>query len=309
MTDSTMPAPALLAWAGKELGVRVSVTTDTPRPRRTARANSGENSRGNPRVWVLRRPDGALFHLKVSPQPLAYERETLALRHAVPALGAGRAPQLRASNAAHLALLLTTVQGRPLRHPAVSPAEEVQAHRQGGALLARLHEAGDLSGPRRTEAERALWTAADGAAPLLRRAADRITAAEHGYVRDLTERLRVLPPLPLAFIHGAARPRNLLWSRSTEQAGWIGFERARFAPAVQDFVRMSCGIWADRPDLRAACFQGYGRGLVPEERHALKALAALDAVRCLVRGPALADHEVTARGRRTLNRLTAGVFV
>ncbi|MFG2479209.1 phosphotransferase [Streptomyces fagopyri] len=301
MTDSTMPAPALLTWAGQELGVRVSVTADTPHPRRTPR--------GNPCVWVLRRPDGARFHLKVSPQPLAYERETLALRHAVPALGAGRAPQLRASNAEHLALLLTTVPGRPLRQLAVSPAKEVRAHRQGGVLLARLHAAGDLSGPRRAEAEQALRAVTDSAGPLLRQAGDRLTSAEHGYVRGLTEQLRVLPPLPLAFIHGAAGPRNLLWSRSTELAGWTGFERARFAPAVQDFVRMSCGIWADRPDLRAACFQGYGRGLVPEERYALRALAALDAVSCLVRGPALGDHEVTARGRRTLDRLMTGVFV
>ncbi|MFD8424126.1 phosphotransferase [Streptomyces sp. NPDC059466] len=304
MTDSTMPAPALLTWAGRELGVRVTVMADAPHPRRTSR----DNSPGNPRVWVLRRPDGARFHLKVSSRPLAYERETLALRHAVPALGAGRAPQLRASNAEHLALLLTTVPGRPLRQLTVSPAKEARAHRQGGVLLARLHAAGDLSGPRRSEAEQALRAVADDAGLLLRRAGDRITSAEHGYVRDLTDRLRLLPPLPLAFIHGAAGPRNLVWSRSTEQAGWTGFERARFAPAVQDFVPMSCGIWADRPDLRAACFQGYGRVLVPEERHALKALAALDALNCLVRGPALDDHEVTARGRRTLDRLMAGVF-
>lgn len=71
---------------------------------------------------------------------------------------------------------------------------------------------------------------------------------------------------------------------------------------------MACTTWADRPDLRAACLQGYGRDLTPEEQHALKCLAALDAVSCLVWGPKLDDPHVTARGRRTLDRLVEGVF-
>ncbi|MGW7369896.1 phosphotransferase enzyme family protein [Streptomyces sp. NPDC054841] len=295
MTDTTMPAPSLLAWAGRELGARPSTKVVS-------------HARENSRVWELVLPGGARFYLKISPQPLMYERETLALRHAVPALGAGRAPQLRASSAEHLALLLTSVPGRPLEQLTVDPPEEVRAHRQGGALLARLHAAGDLSGRWRAEAEQALHAAADGADKHLWQAGDSLTAAEQKLVRDLAGQLSMLPPLPLAYIHGDAWDRNLLWSQSLGQAGWIDFERSRFAPAVADFVVMSCGIWADRPDLRAACFQGYGRDLVPEEQHALKGLAALDAVSALVRGPAHNDHEVTRRGRRTLDRLMAGVF-
>ncbi|GAA2662741.1 hypothetical protein [Streptomyces vastus] len=71
---------------------------------------------------------------------------------------------------------------------------------------------------------------------------------------------------------------------------------------------MSCGVWADRPGLRTACLGGYGRGLSCEELHALKGMAALDAVSCLVWGPAHTDPEVAARGRRTLDRLMAGLF-
>ncbi|MEU3299026.1 aminoglycoside phosphotransferase family protein [Streptomyces sp. NPDC006678] len=296
MTESTVPAPALLAWVCKELGARPSI-------------RDVSHARRNSRVWELVRPGGARFYLKVSPLPLMYERETFALRHAVPALGADRAPQLRASSAEHLALLLTAVPGRPLREVAVTPAEEGRAHRQGGALLARLHAAGDLSGVRRTEAERALQAAADGADRHLRLAGDRLTPEERRLVRDLAEQLHSLPPLPLAFIHGDARPRNLLWSQPLAQAGWIDFERARFATVAHDFVRMSSDVWPDRPDLRAACLQGYGRDLVPEEQCALKALAALDAVSALVPGPAPDDPDVTAsRGRRTLDRLMAGVL-
>ncbi|MFC4466865.1 phosphotransferase enzyme family protein [Streptomyces xiangluensis] len=295
MTDSTTPSPSLLGWAQKELGAPLTVS-DASHPR--------ENSR----VWELVRRDGVRFYLKVSPQPLMYERETFALRSAVPSLGAGSAPQLRASSAEHLALLLTAVPGRPLKELTLTPAEECEAYRQGGMLLARLHAAGDLSGPRRREAEGGLQAAADSADKHLRKAGDRLTPADHKLVRDLADQLRLVPPLPLAFIHGDGWARNLMWSRKLAQAGWVDFERARFAPAVQEFVLMSCGVWADRPDLRAACLRGYGRGLSREELHALKGLAALDAVTCLVWGPAHNDPEVTARGRRTLDRLMAGVF-
>ncbi|WP_063795241.1 phosphotransferase [Streptomyces silaceus] len=154
----------------------------------------------------------------------------------------------------------------------------------------------------------ALRTAADGAENHLREAEDRVTSPQQQLVRDLAADLRVLPALPLAFTHGDAWDRNLLWSRSRRQAGWIDFERSHFAPAVQDFVMLACSTWVDRPELRTACLQGYGRDLTPEEEHALRCLAALDAVSCLHWGPRLGDHEVTARGKRTLDRLTTGVF-
>ncbi|MWA08450.1 phosphotransferase enzyme family protein [Streptomyces sp. BA2] len=294
MTNPSTPAPDLLAWASRVLGARPAVR-DVSHPR--------ENSR----VFQLDLPGDVRFYLKISPKAVMYERETLALRHAAPALGAGGAPQLRASSADHLALLLTAVPGRPLEQWTLTPAEEARAHRRSGVLLARLHAAGDLSGPRRAEAEQALQAAADGADRHLRAAGDRLTAPEQKLVRSLAEQLRTLPPLPLAYIHGDAWERNLMWSRTQQRAGWIDFERSRFATAVQDFVRMACTTWADRPDLRAACLQGYGRDLTAEEQHALKGLAALDAVSCLAWGPAHDDPDVTARGRRTLDRLMAGV--
>ncbi|MDN0200000.1 aminoglycoside phosphotransferase family protein [Streptomyces sp. S.PNR 29] len=295
MTNPITPAPALLTWASRALGARPVV-------------QDASNPHENSRVWQLSVPGDVRFYLKVSPRPLMYERETVALRHSALALGVGHAPQLRASSTDHLTLLLTAAPGRPLKQLTLTPAEETSAHRQGGALLARLYAAGDLSGPRRTEAEQALQAASDGADHHLQQAGDRLTAAEQKLVRDLAEQLRTLPPPPLAFIHGDAWERNLMWSTGLGQAGWIDFERSRLATAVQDFVLMACTPWADRPDLRAACLQGYGRDLTPEEQNALACLAALDAVSCLAWGPAHDDPHVTARGRRTLDRLMAGVF-
>ncbi|MFG2586642.1 hypothetical protein [Streptomyces sp. NPDC048438] len=50
-------------------------------------------------------------HLKLSPQPPMYEREAFALRHAAPAPGPCRAPQLRASGAERLAPPASAVPG------------------------------------------------------------------------------------------------------------------------------------------------------------------------------------------------------
>ncbi|MCF3120204.1 phosphotransferase [Streptomyces arenae] len=213
MTNPHTPAPPaadLLARVGRALGARPTVRDAVPAPK-------------DSHVRRLALPNDVHFYRQVYRHPLAYEGETLALRHAVPALGAGHAPQQQ-------------------------------------------------------------------------------------LVRDLAADLCVLPALPLAFLHGDARDRNLLWSRSRRQAGWIDFERSHFAPAAQDFVTLACSRWVDRPELRTACLQGYGRDLTPEEEHALRCLAALDAVSCLRWGPRLGDHEVTARGKRTPDRLTTGVF-
>ncbi|GGU49665.1 phosphotransferase [Streptomyces violascens] len=295
MTNSTTLSPALLAWASRGLDARPV-------------ARDASHDRSNSRVWHLSLPNGVDFYLKIAPNPVMYERETFALRATAPALGYEGAPQLRDSSPEHLALLLTAVPGRPLKQLKLSPAEEARAHRHAGALLARLHAAGDLSGPRRAEAEQALQAAAEGAEGHLAKAGDRLTTPEQKLVRDLAEQLRTLPPLPLAYIHGDAWERNLMWWTARQQAAWIDFERSRFAAAVQDFVLMACATWTDRPDLRAACLQGYGRSLTVEEQRALTCLAAIDAVSCLVWGPDHDDPQVTARGRRTLDRLMAGVF-
>ncbi|TXS44318.1 phosphotransferase [Streptomyces sp. t39] len=293
MTDPTALSPALLSWASRVLGTRLS-GQEISHPRERSRA------------CRLGLPGSVRFSLKVSPKAVLYERETLALRSTAPALGVGDAPQLRASSAEHLALLLTAVPGRLLTEQTLAPAQESRAHRQAGALLARFPAAGDLSGPRRAEAEQALQALVEGAEGHLATAGDRLTAPEQTLVREGAGPLRALPPL--AYIHGDASNRSPKWSGTRQRAGGIDFERSRPATAMQDFVLRACSTRTDRLDLRAACLQGYGRNVMPGKQHAVMGLAALDAVGCLVRGPQLDDAEVITRGRRSLDRLTEGVF-
>ncbi|MFH8388174.1 phosphotransferase enzyme family protein [Streptomyces sp. NPDC018036] len=292
MSEAPSRPTALHRWAERQISG-------------TARARDASHPRDNSRVWELVRADGRRFFLKVSATARSYERETFALRHAAPALGGGRAPQLHASSAEHLALLTAALPGRPANELLLTAAEEYEAHRQAGLLLARLHTAGDLTGHWRTEAEGALHTAEQEADRHVEAAGHRLTPEQRTLVRHLTDRLRQVGPLHLGFIHGNATPANLLWSG---HAAWIGFARSRFAPVVQDFVALACGAWADRPRLRTAFLGGYGRELTPEEQHVLTCLAGLDAVRALTPRAAHDDPDAAERGHRTLHRLMTGVL-
>ncbi|WP_116209784.1 phosphotransferase enzyme family protein [Streptomyces olivoreticuli] len=263
-------------------------------------ARDASRARPGSRLWELARSDGARFFLKLSPSAVSFTRETFAYRHAVPALGGGHAPQLVESDAGLLALLLTALPGAPVPRLRLTSAEHRTAHRRAGALLARLHEVDQWTSETYAEAKASLRTAADGAERYLGRGG-LLSAQEQKLVRDSAEELRLAGPVPLGFVHGDARPQNLLWSG--RHTALIDFERSRFAAAVQDFTAMTCGTWAEHPDRRAAFFTGYGRQLTTEERRMLRCLAAVDATSRLASGPPGA-----ARGRRTLERLASGEF-
>ncbi|GAB2882847.1 hypothetical protein GCM10027074_59130 [Streptomyces deserti] len=185
----------------------------------------------------------------------------------------------------------------------LSAAEQRAAYRQAGTLLARLYQAGELKGPDRIEAEAALSLAADGVEKHLARAGDRLTEPERQLVRDHADRLRRVDRVPVGFIHGDNQPRNWMWSRPIRQLALIDYERTRPAALVQDLVILAATEWLDHPDREHAFLQGYGRPLTNAERLALRCLIALDAVNCLAWGPDNNDPDVTARGRRTLDRL------
>ncbi|MEU2060993.1 phosphotransferase [Streptomyces sp. NPDC013455] len=253
------------------------------------------------RVWELAGERGARWYVKVSPSVKFFARETRAYRHVVPALGHNRAPQLLDSRADDLAMLLTVAPGDPAPGLGLSCAAWRAVHAQAGMLCARLHEAGELDRSDRAEAEASLTAAADGAEKYLGRAGDRLTGDERQLVRAYAARLRRVGPVPQGYIHGDNQPRNWLWSEAG--LAFVDFERTRPAACVQDLVILAVTEWLDHPDREQAFLRSYGRVLTRDERHALRCLTALDAVNCLAWGPDNGHPEVTARGRRTLDRL------
>ncbi|GAA2969451.1 aminoglycoside phosphotransferase family protein [Streptomyces lactacystinicus] len=287
--SQTKPLPAALQrWAEQRIGPVVSV-------------RDASHDWDRSRVWDLKGESGVHHYLKVSPSVKFFTRESRAYRHVVPALGHTRAPHLIESRAQDLALLLTAVPGTPAKQLGLDAAEWRNVHQQAGALCARLHEAGPLDRGDRVEAEASLNAAADGAEKYLARAGDRLNQEEQQLIRDHAARLRHVGPVPVGYVHGDNQPRNWLWSK--HGLALVDFERTRPAARVQDFVILATTQWADHPDREKAFLLSYGRELSDAERHALRCLTALDAVNCLAWGPDNGDAEVTARGRRTLDRL------
>ncbi|WP_051900490.1 phosphotransferase [Streptomyces aureus] len=296
MTDPhLLPAP-LRAWAENTLGALASVRNASPQASSTG-------------LWhVVRACDSARFDIKIARTPDGFTSETFAYRHAVPALGPGRAPRLLATSPRHLALLVTALPGTPLSQLRLTEGALREVHWRAGSLIAQLHQAGRPSGAAHQAASSALSHLADQAADHLDAVGDCLAADEKKFVMDLADRLRVIDHLPLGFVHGGDLASALVCS-GRSQLAVHGFASARFAPVVLDFAGLACGYWSTWPRLRTPFFNSYGRTLAPEERLALHCLMALHVVRSLAQGRALGDRTAADSARALLGRLRNEVSV
>jgi hypothetical protein len=144
-------------------------------------------------------------------------------------------------------------------------------------------------------------TAVDGLGKHLADGGDHLSTTEADLLRRLVSALPGCGPLPAGWRHGDFWERNLLWNG--QRCALIDFERSEAGPRVTDFVKLATSLWPDHPELRTALFEGYGRPLSETEEYALTAFAAADAASALAYGPRHGDPLVTARGRRTVERL------
>jgi Ser/Thr protein kinase RdoA (MazF antagonist) len=256
---------------------------------------------GRSRVWRLTNRQGDRWYLKQHPSVKMHSREVAAYAQWTIALGPGRAPQLRAADPALSAIVVSPVPGEVVHGRSPRGADEREVHRQLGALLRSFHCAAPgrpaaAGCPSLGEVERKLATAR----PHLRR-------GDEVLIREFASRLITLVPLPHVPTHGDAQLRNALWDDRRRQLALIDFERAAYAPAVRDMIRLEYGCWDHRPDLREAFYEGYGRVLTAMETEALHAMAALDALSGIAWGPGAGDREVVERAYRTLTRLRVNI--
>ncbi len=277
--------PGLRSFAAQVAGPIVTVT-DRSWPR------------DGSRVWELAGISGERFYHKQHQSLRFHEREVTAYRLWAHALGARRAPRLRAADTGLRAVLLTALPGQIAKGRHIPEADEPEIHRQAGMLLRRLHgsdTAAEAAGTGRVAAR---------AEEHIARAGALLGADDAGLVRYHAARLpdtaRLLPAVPT---HGDAQPRNFLWDPGARRLALIDFERAEAGLAVRDFVRLEYGAWDGRPALRNAFLNGYGRALTADEESALRDLAALDAVSAIQWGSANNDTDIMTRGYRTLARL------
>lgn len=258
---------------------------------------------GESSVWEVSGPGGRAV-LKAHRQGRKFQQELSANREWVPQLASqplpARAPEpLAWREEAPRALLFAFEPGRLVQDLTLEPAAERDVHRRAGAYLAALHELEitdddplTLSAAFRKRLES--WSgrargilASTVIADVAARAAEALPALEREARRAC---------------HRDYTPRNWLLSPAGELL-IIDFEHARPDLYLNDFERLYVGLWRNRPDLREAFLEGYGRTLTEHELELLSRTAALGALSTVVWAREHGDEEFEAHGWRTLEWL------
>ncbi|MGW0731773.1 aminoglycoside phosphotransferase family protein [Streptomyces sp. NPDC002851] len=250
-------------------------------------------------VWEIEGPHGMRWFAKQHAGPRLHQREVDAYANWTQALGADRAPELVAADADTRTVIVTAVPGQSLDRLRLPAAQEREAYRQAGMLLARLHAA-DVH---RTAAvaEEPDWTASVG--KRLEAATRYLPADQLAVLRSLAE----VPPPALAPVlsHGDFMPKNWLWDPREQRLRIIDFERTEITPAVpRDLCRLHYRILLQRLDLNAAFQHGYNRPLSEDEVQARTAYAVLDALDALCWGIRHHDLGLVDEAHAMIERLS-----
>jgi hypothetical protein len=248
---------------------------------------------GESTVVEVRDAEGTPWIVKQVRDPDAFTQEVRALREWAPRLGEGMAPSLRAAVADSLLIVMDRLPGRA--GTAATGAE----FRQAGRLVRRLHEAepatADCDFPARAASSVDKW---------VRRVPGVVGGADLDFVRAQIRLMESMPAARNGPIHNDNQPRNWL----TDSAGTvrvIDFGKAKRDVQLRDFDRMRHQEWRDRPDLRDAFFDGYGRTLSDGEEQMLTCIGAVAAVTTILWARAHADGSFERHGWRTLEFLRA----
>ncbi|MBB5494844.1 aminoglycoside phosphotransferase [Nocardiopsis metallicus] len=244
------------------------------------------------------------LYVKLSPDPADHTRERAGLAFAAQALDPLQAPRVLAADESLLALATSPVPGSIVRGLELTVGEEQRVHARAGALLRRWHE----RSPRATSGDHAsICTSitrqageADQILPLIAKAT---TAAQQALVRDAALELpRCAPATPVVYRHGDYATRNWLWDPH-HGFGIIDFAKAAPGLLVEELVWLQGARWLERPDLRRAFFDGYGRELSQAEERALQLLTVRLAASYLATGLTQGDSALVERGHQGLERL------
>lgn len=254
-------------------------------------------------VVCLRDRHGVTWFLKRHRDRERYLAEVTAYRRWVPAL-AGRAPRLRASDDSLQTVILSAVPGRVPSWPAERAGDadtgrrsaEAAIQHGAGALLRTLHDGqpalawDDFGSAKAEEFDQLRPVAAALLTP-------RELAAARAQVRELAGQ----PGPAMVPCHRDYTPRNWLVAEGAMYV--VDFEWSRLDAWVSDLARLHLGIWATRPDLRAAFLSGYGRDLNDADDAILHGCAVLTAVWMLVKARESRQASFEEGSRRAVQRL------
>src|SRR5215472_13698089 len=231
--------------------------------------------------------------------------EVTAYRQWVPALGV-HAPRLHAADELRSAIIISAVPGEPAPWPAAdlralpdaARLAEQAVQREAGVLLRRLH---DAQPPSPWDG----WGAAKVAEfdALMPMASQLLDKRDLALARAQVEPLSGLPGLGRVPCHRDYTPRNWLVKDGVQYV--IDFEHARLDVWLADLARLHPGIWPDRPDLKAAFLDGYGRQLSDTDHAVLQGVAALTATWLVVKAREIRQPALEDAFRAALQRLLA----
>lgn len=267
---------------------------------------------GESAVWEVAGAHGRAM-LKHHAHQRKFEQEYRAYLEWGPAMGDAMPRLLSARESAPRGLLLQCLPGGPAGRGAGDTALAVRAeepeavvarrqreiHRSAGAWLARLHAL-----PFRDDDA---WTLGEALAARaqawLERGKPYLPARTLEAIRAGVEAaLPILAGYRRVPCHRDFTPRNWL----VHDAGFlavIDFEHARPDLELVDVLRLWSGCWQERPDLREAFEDGYGRRFDEEEETLMARLAALDGVATVGWAEEHDDARFAEEGRALLRRL------
>ncbi|MFJ8956510.1 phosphotransferase [Streptomyces sp. NPDC102381] len=229
-----------------------------------------------PSVWEIEVPGQQRWFVKQHVGDKLHGREVDFYTNWAHLLGPNRTARLVTADTASRSVVITALPGHSLDRLRLPAAEEREAYRQAGHLLARMHAADSAASAFQTApvTAPAAWTAA--VTERLNEAAPHLPGTDVQLLRELLG--RVPPEQSLRLTHGDYMPRNWLWDSGEQFLRIIDFERAcRDVPVRIDLCRVQFRLLRQRPDLEYAFMAGYSRRLSVEEEQACRVFAALDA--------------------------------
>lgn len=254
-------------------------------------------------VLRLRDARGVTWFAKRHRERDRHEAEVTAYRQWVPALS-GHAPRLHAASDVRSAIIVSAIPGEPVPWPAADLCAlpdtdrlaEQALQREAGVLLRRFHDAqpplpwDDLGAAKIAEF--------DGLMPM---ASELLGKRDLALARAKVETLSGLPCPGQVPCHRDYTPRNWLVNDGVQYV--IDFEHARLDVWLADLARLHLGIWPDRPDLKEAFLDGYGRQLSDTDHAILQGVAALTATWLVVKARQIQQPALEDAFRAALQRL------
>lgn len=209
-------------------------------------------------IEVASLDDGQRWVAKTVTSETLYRAEVAAYTEWVHRL-ADQAPRLHHTRPALRTLILTWVPGRTCDYT-FNPRD----HRRAGRLLGRIHAAAPPVVGGATLGEELEGTLER----VVRRYGNVLTPPEIEIAANAVQGAHHLPRLPVVPSHGDYTGNN--WVRGPQRMRVIDFAMAGWRVAASDFTRLSVGSWWDRPHLREAFLEGYGRELTDTDRDVVR---------------------------------------